>query len=275
MVDQGEYYSRTRRARYEEALRNPGALVGVPFPLPHFKPHRILLEKIRSHRPGDFRKVRLLDLGCGEGAWACYLAGCGFDVTALDISATNIDLLRLRAERNGLTTIRSVVGDCVQTGLDSGSFDVLLGVALIHHLEVEQERALYREVHRLLAPGGLALFCEPLHNCRVFDFLMSLVPVRQRHNPRPGRLSPEWKEHTLHDPHPVRPDTTRHYKEMLSGTDFRKVEVEEVGVFSRLDRFTTHPELRRWIHDVDYRIGRFLPFHGALSRNIVITLLKG
>ncbi len=274
MVDQGEYYSRTRRPRYEAALRDPKALVGVSLPIPYSKPHRLLLAKLQSLSHGDFRTMRLLDLGCGEGSWACYLAGLGVDVTALDISSVNVDFVRLRAERNGLTTIKSLVGDCAQTGLASGSFNVVLGVALIHHLEVERERALYREVHRLLVPGGTALFCESLNNCRVFDFLISLVPVRQKHNPRPSRLSPKWKEHVLNNPHPVRPNTTRHYMEMLRDAGFQKVEVEELGILSRCDRLTTNARLRKWIHDVDYRMGRFLPFRGALSRNIVIRLQK-
>lgn len=45
---------------------------------------------------------RALDLGCGEGADAIWLAEQGWTVTAVDISATALDRGRAEAQRRGL-----------------------------------------------------------------------------------------------------------------------------------------------------------------------------
>ena len=45
---------------------------------------------------------RALDLGCGEGADAVWLAEHGWDVTGLDLSATAIARMRARARDRGL-----------------------------------------------------------------------------------------------------------------------------------------------------------------------------
>jgi SAM-dependent methyltransferase len=56
--------------------------------------------------PGD----RILELGCGDGALSCFLAGQGFDVTGVDISPGMIDEARRRATAAGVPA-KFEVGD--------------------------------------------------------------------------------------------------------------------------------------------------------------------
>ncbi len=55
-----------------------------------------------EQRAADLPPGRALDLGCGEGADALWLAAHGWAVTAVDISATALDRARAEAGRRGL-----------------------------------------------------------------------------------------------------------------------------------------------------------------------------
>jgi SAM-dependent methyltransferase len=52
---------------------------------------------------------------------------------------------------------------------------VVFGIAILHHLDLA---LVSREVHRVLKPGGRAIFQEPVRNSKVIRFLRSLVPYR-------------------------------------------------------------------------------------------------
>src|SRR3546814_18912529 len=56
----------------------------------------------------------VLDLGCGVGRHACFLAGAGFEVQAMDASASGLDYAARRARDLGLTV---TFGDGLMTEL--------------------------------------------------------------------------------------------------------------------------------------------------------------
>ena len=62
-------------------------------------PPDALVELVRS---GKVKPCRAIDLGCGAGNYAIYLAGIGFDVTGVDSSPTAIRFAREKAERLGV-----------------------------------------------------------------------------------------------------------------------------------------------------------------------------
>lgn len=267
MKDQAEFYDRIHSERLSRFRANPALLRGVSLPMDYFLPNRLVAARI-----GDVRGKTLLDLGCGEGGWAVYWAAQGARVTASDISPVNVAIAQLRAEANGLR-VAGVVASATDTGLPSGSFDVILSAALVHHLTVEQERALYAEVLRLLRPGGLFVAMESLQNSRLLEYVREVVPIRDPVDPRPSRWSRAWKAYQAADPHPRRPNTTAHYREALTAAGFAQFTIEEVGIFSRLDRLLRgHPRAQRFVHDADYRLRPVLP--GRLCRNAVITARK-
>jgi len=97
---------------------------------------------------------RALDVGCGEGADAVWLARLGWDVTGLDVSKVALD----RAERHAadagvrVTWVRSGL---VDAPLPSGGFDLVSAQypALLRTPDHQAERALLAAV----APGGVLL----------------------------------------------------------------------------------------------------------------------
>ena len=67
-------------------------------------------------KSGRVRPCKTIDLGCGAGNYAIYLASVGFDVTGVDISPSAIALAQASAERKGVTC-RFVAAD-ILGGLD-------------------------------------------------------------------------------------------------------------------------------------------------------------
>jgi SAM-dependent methyltransferase len=128
------------------------------------------------HLLGDVHGRRIVDFGCGSGANSVLLAGRGAEVCGVDISE---DLIRLAGRRlavNGRAGgAQFVVGSAHDLPFPDGSVDVVFGIAILHHLDLA---FVSREVHRVLRPGGRAIFQEPVRNSRVIRFLRSLVPFR-------------------------------------------------------------------------------------------------
>jgi SAM-dependent methyltransferase len=128
------------------------------------------------HLLGDVRGLRVVDFGCGSGANTVLLANRGAEVWGVDISQDLIRLARRRLVVNGRARgAQFVVGSAHDLPFPDGSVDVLFGIAILHHLDLAQVSG---EVHRVLRPGGRAIFQEPVRNARAIRFLRSLVPYR-------------------------------------------------------------------------------------------------
>ena len=76
------------------------------------------------HEVADLIPGRALDVGCGEGADAIWLARRRWTVTAIDISDVAVCRAREAAELAG-ATVEWVCGDALQTPFPAGSFDLV------------------------------------------------------------------------------------------------------------------------------------------------------
>ncbi len=106
---------------------------------------------------GDLRGRQVLDCGCGHGMAAVVLARRGAIVTAVDLSPGYVAETRQRAAVNGVA-VAAVAADAHALPFAAASFDRIWGHAILHHLDLARAAV---EVHRVLKPGGLAVFCEP------------------------------------------------------------------------------------------------------------------
>jgi SAM-dependent methyltransferase len=97
---------------------------------------------------------RALDLGCGEGGDALWLAERGWDVVAVDISSTALDRAAAEAARRDLTVDfrRHDLAD----GVPPGPFDLVSAQFLQSPVELPREQVL-RAAAAEIAPGGLLL----------------------------------------------------------------------------------------------------------------------
>ena len=102
----------------------------------------------------DLAPGRALDLGCGEGGDALWLAERGWTVTAVDISTTALDRARAEAQRRG-ATVDWQQQDLAEA-LPAGPYDLVSAQFLQSPVELPRADVLRRAAAEL-APGGLLL----------------------------------------------------------------------------------------------------------------------
>lgn len=118
---------------------------------------RQLEEQIVARYPVG-RRLRVLDVGMGQGTQALRLARAGHEVTGLEKDPTMIAAAReaLAAEPEGIRErMRIIEGDGRETGVHflPGSFDVVLCHGVLMY--VDEPDPLLAGLARMLAPGGL------------------------------------------------------------------------------------------------------------------------
>lgn len=105
---------------------------------------------------GEVAGKRVLIYGCGFDPGATWFARRGAQVTAIDISPESINDQRILMDAYRVPMCLRVT-DAMHTPFPDGSFDLIYGNAILHHLDSE---GCAREIARLLAPDGVAVFRE-------------------------------------------------------------------------------------------------------------------
>jgi tellurite methyltransferase len=98
----------------------------------------------------------VLDVGCGIGRHALFLASQGFQVTGLDASRTGLEAARASAAEARLP-VDLCLGSFTDLPFVSDSFDAVLSWNVIYHGDGEIAHQALREIVRTLIPGGFFL----------------------------------------------------------------------------------------------------------------------
>jgi ubiquinone/menaquinone biosynthesis C-methylase UbiE len=137
----------------------------------------------------DPRGKDVLDYGCGDGRLGLQLAQQGArKVTGFDISDGQVKEAQRKAKELGVADrTEFLVADAHHTGFPDDSFDLVVGVAILHHLDIEEA---LREIRRVLRPDGRAVFIEPLQHNPLLRLGRKLTP---------GARTPDEHPLTVHD----------------------------------------------------------------------------
>jgi SAM-dependent methyltransferase len=113
------------------------------------EPNVYVAEVVPGLAPG-----RALDVACGEGRNAIWLAQQGWDVTAFDFADVAIERARTRAEQAGVD-IAFTVADALDADMPRASFDLVLLCFL--QLPDKERRPVWARAAQAVAPGGTLL----------------------------------------------------------------------------------------------------------------------
>jgi len=115
------------------------------------RPPKALVELVESEK---VKPCKTIDLGCGAGNYAIYLANAGFDVVGIDISQTAIKIAKENAKKKGVKCdflVADVLGDLTEV---KETFDFAYDWELLHHIYPQKRKKYVENVHRILNPRG-------------------------------------------------------------------------------------------------------------------------
>ena len=117
-------------------------------------PSRMCLEIVSLMPPGKHTKI--LDIGCGEGKDAVFLARCGYDVSAFDISESGVEKVKRLAEKANVyvNVFKASIWDF---RLDSG-YDVLYSSGILHYIKPELRNELIENYQQHTNANGINAF---------------------------------------------------------------------------------------------------------------------
>ena len=118
--------------------------------------------QIRRQRRADFLtkgfsglppRPKVLEVGCGSGTFTTDISQAFDDLVSIDVSEVLLEAARAKCPK-----VRFEKADIHQTAFKDGSFDLVVGCSVLHHLAWD---VALREIGRLLRPGGQLRFSEP------------------------------------------------------------------------------------------------------------------
>jgi SAM-dependent methyltransferase len=137
---------------------------------------RVSAELVRRLGQYTIPRGRAVELGCGTGTNAVWLAQQGFDVTAIDISPTAIALAETKAKESGVS-VRFVAADVTALPNLGPPFAFYFDRGCYHAVRRGSAAGFLRELDRITAPGAWAIVLTG--------------NAREEHKPGPPAVSEE------------------------------------------------------------------------------------
>jgi SAM-dependent methyltransferase len=190
----------------------------------------------------SFKGQRLLEVGCGIGTDLVRFARGGARVTGVDLAETAIDLARKNFALNDVAPEELRVANGEALPFVDGSFDVVYGHGVIQY--TANPAKLIRECHRVLKPGGTAIFMV-YNRVSWLNAMSKLMKVALEHEDAPvlrkysiaefkELLKPFRETRIVPERFPVKSRLHKGWKAVAFNTIF-------VGTFNALPRSLVRP----------------------------------
>ena len=152
------------------------------------------LDRLTAIKPPR-RGMQVLDIGCGEGKDAVYMAAKGYAVTAFDLTENGIRKTLLLARDRGVD-IKAYVDD-INTFETDDQFDIIYSSGTIQYLFEENKKPFFDKLERITKKNGIVFF-----NVFVDKPFLELPPDWDKEEKmwKPGELFsylPAWKFHRI------------------------------------------------------------------------------
>jgi SAM-dependent methyltransferase len=119
---------------------------------------------------------KVLEYGCADGRISLVydrLADNAASFHGIDISDQAIEVARKTAISQGLTNCKFSVMDAENMTFRDSEFDMVFGRGILHHLDLAK---CFPEIARVLRPGGMAVFTEPLGHNPALNLFRKMTP---------------------------------------------------------------------------------------------------
>jgi len=226
-----------------------------------WNPYWFIYNFVRTKYPPP--QHTLLSYGCGQGVHALRYTHLGYRVNGFDISDGNIGIAQMLAKKYGYENQATFTAQPAED-LDypSESFDIIVGENILHHVDLERS---IPEMHRILKPGGCAIFK---------DSVQTPIRDRFRRNPPVTWIHPIGVKNRVrgshyHDTGDERPLNEADFQIMRRS--FPNMEFVQFRVLSVLSGLLgNRPLLER----CDYWMFKVLPFMRRFGDNAVVIFRK-
>lgn len=194
---------------------------------------------------------RLLEYGSGDATQGPRFAGLGATVVGIDISPVAVEKNRDIVRRRGLERLSYEVMDAEATTFADGSFDLIGGVGILHHLNL---RKCYAEIARLLDTGGSAIFIEPLGHNPLINWFRNRTPALR-----------------TPDEHPLRMDDLELLRAYFGRVDLKFYYLLALGAALLPEGWMSRASLRI-LHALDQALFAVFPFLRKHAWSVVLTV---
>ena len=103
-------------------------------------------------------QIKAMELGCGTGIAATFLADKVASITAVDTSRGMLDILREKIQKEGYSNITPILADLTAGNTVEGPFDLIYSMMAFHHIAAIE--ALLSYFYGLLNPGGIVAIAD-------------------------------------------------------------------------------------------------------------------
>ena len=111
--------------------------------------------KIVSLLPPD-KRLKVLDIGCGEGKDAVFLARCGYDVSAFDIAEAGIEKTKRLAEKANVH-VNAFQANILDYRLDS-EYDILYSSGVLQYIKPQLRDEIINNYQAYTKTNGIHVF---------------------------------------------------------------------------------------------------------------------
>jgi SAM-dependent methyltransferase len=130
------------------------------------------------------RDADVLEYGCGAATQSIALASIARSVSGIDISDVAIQTATRTAAAAKVANVSFSVMDAEALTFPDKSFDLVFGRGILHHLDLDRA---YPTIARVLRPGGVAFFTEPLGHNPLLNAYRSMTPDARTPDEHPLR----------------------------------------------------------------------------------------
>jgi len=161
------------RAFGDDAVRQPAAKYYSVT-----EAHRqFYMDFLRENGPAG----RVLEFGCGPNSYANLSGSKGATVVGIDISSVAIQEYNEKRRKSPVKGWGCVM-NAESLAFRPGTFDLVSGIAILHHLDLEKT---YAEIARALKPSGRAIFMEPMGHNALINLYRRMTPKLRTEDEHP------------------------------------------------------------------------------------------